>query len=302
MQVAEPTPPARPVPAAGPTLPARPVQVAGQTRLPEATHPFVEQPAAVPHLDQTQAYGVGPTLPDVRTVLAQVLVVVFAPPPVTAVLALEPQALALAVVFAPPPVTVVLALEPQVLVLVVVFAPPLVTAVQVLVMVVALVVVFVLPPVIAVLALEPQALALAVVFAPLPVTAVLAPGLVVALVDELVVALPVPVVVFAPLVLDVPIQGLALVAAPPLPELEVLVLAPALHPHAVAQVFAPPSLVPPQMVPVATLVQTGLFPFGLQLKPPAVPRATNWSSKHQGSYSSLLGCSYNPMLYFHTKL
>jgi len=184
----------------------------------------------------------------------------------------------------------------------VVFAPPatavlvvvLVVVMEVLVMVVALEVVFE-PQVPAV-----QAPAMEVALEPLVVVTVLVVVPVVAMeVLAMVVALE---VVFAPPVPDVLVAAMevlalvaALVAAPPLPDvlpvfaLEVLALVPAPRPHAAIQVFGLPSLVPPQMA--------------LSLKPHAAPPVpTKWSSKHQGSYSSLLGCSYNPMLYFHTKL
>jgi len=102
--------------------------------------------------------------------------------------------------------------------------------------------------------------------------------------SALVVALVEPVVMFVP-----PVPN-ALVAAPLLPE-----PTPRLAQELPALVFAPPCLVPPQLSALMlVLPQIGLLLLSA-LPRLQLPVALNWSSEHQGSYSSLLGCSYNPM-------
>lgn len=121
----------------------------------------------------------------------------------------------------------------------------------------------------------------------------------VVLVSALVVALE----LFAPALL-------ALEVAPLLLALEVAPLRLALvtHLHAVFQtpalLFAPLSLVPPQALLSAMRPFAPFVPSLLPLLPlrAALPFVPNRSFKHHGSYSSLLGCSCNPMLYFHTKM
>jgi hypothetical protein len=102
--------------------------------------------------------------------------------------------------------------------------------------------------------------------------------------SALVVALVEPVVMFVP-----PVPN-ALVAAPLLPE-----PTPRLAQELPALVFAPPCLVPPQLSALMlVLPQIGLLLLSA-LPRLQLPVALNWPSEHQGSYSSLLGCSYNPM-------
>jgi hypothetical protein len=102
--------------------------------------------------------------------------------------------------------------------------------------------------------------------------------------SALVVALVEPVVMFVP-----PVPN-ALVAAPLLPE-----PTPRLAQELPALVFAPPCLVPPQLSALMlVLPQIGLLLLSA-LPRLQLPVALNWTSEHQGSYSSLLGCSYNPM-------
>jgi len=255
----------------------------------------MERLVVVPLLDQTQACVEGtPVLVLVVVTLAVatvfVLVVVQVVAQVVALAFVPVVAMVVATAFVPVVAQVVAMAFVQVVATAFVPVVVLVVAtafVPVVVQVVALAFVPVVAMVVAMAFVTVVALVVAIASVP-----------VVALVSVLGVVLVVVLVMFA-LAPPAVHQDLALKVAPLLLALEVALVA---HLHAVLQIPAP--FAPPPLVPLVLVSEMGLLPSVLPLlklpDAPIVP--TNQSFKHQGSHSSLLGCSYNPMLYFHTKM
>jgi len=251
----------------------------------------MERLVVVPLLDQTQACVEGtPVLVLVVVTLAVATVFVLVVVQVVALAFVPVVAQVVAMAFVP---VVATAFVPVVV-------PVVATAfVPVVVQVVATAFVPVVAMVVALAFVPVVAMVVAMAFVPVVALVVaIASVPVVALVSVLGVVLVVVLVMFA-LAPPAVHQDLALKVAPLLLALEVALVA---HLHAVLQIPAP--FAPPPLVPLVLVSEMGLLPSVLPLlklpDAPIVP--TNQSFKHQGSHSSLLGCSYNPMLYFHTKM